>query len=82
MRIGFLIGFLIGAAVASFWALAERAEPAVETPPDAPTSEQILDRLSRQAREAKVAAEEAARQKEEEVLREYEEAKRRAHSDQ
>ena len=78
MRIGFLIGFLIGAAVASFWALAERPVAPEEVVSEAPPSEQVLDRLSRQAREAKHAAEEAAREKEQEMLREYEQTRRRA----
>jgi hypothetical protein len=80
MRFGFFVGFLIGAAIASLYTLAERAEAPAGADVDLEhaTPQHVVDKLAAQARTAKLAAEEAAKQKEEEMRREYEETLRRA----
>jgi uncharacterized membrane protein len=98
MRVGFFVGFLIGAGVAS---LLSRAQPA-EAPADASTAagrarfrdvnpmeklrrqlravrqkgQDVLDGAKRHVREARVAAEDAAADKEAEMRLEFEAEKR------
>jgi hypothetical protein len=77
MRMGFFLGFLIGAAVASILSQTRKED-------DAPVSVTIedtdregpLDKLRRRAQDAMQAAREAAEEKEREMLRRYEETRR------
>jgi hypothetical protein len=72
MRLGFFIGFLIGAAIASLLTLSEQED--VSTADSGP-----LDQLKRQAREAREAGRQAADEKEREMLQEWEAARHRSH---
>lgn len=76
MRLGFFIGFLIGAAIATVLSRPERAEaPGEEEAVAAPTpaqAEGIVARLKRQSQAARQAAREAAAEKEQEMLRDWE----------
>lgn len=77
MRIGFILGFLLGAAVASVLSArraqvpSEEGEAQEEAGPGAPG---LVQGARRQFREALAAAQEAAKEKEAEMLREYERA--------
>ena len=63
---GFILGLLIGAGVAAVYRLANDDTPV--------TGDSPLDKLKLQAREAKLEGEIAAKEKEAELLREYDEA--------
>lgn len=77
MRLGFFVGFLIGALVASI----KRGPEVAEAPGRAaPVIEEtqplgLADKIKRQAREAVAAAREEADRKEAELLREFEATK-------
>jgi hypothetical protein len=73
MRFGFFIGFLIGAAIASLISMSAD-EDADDLPSD---STNPLDQIKRQAREARLAGQKAAAEKEAELLRDWEEARHR-----
>lgn len=66
-RLGFLLGFLVGAGIAALVSLAERPE----------TQGGLPKALQQQLREALRAGQEAARQKQAEMRRRFEEATRR-----
>ena len=70
MRLGFFLGFLIGAAIASLLSLSEAEEPGEGAGP--------LEQVKRQAREAREAGRQAAAAKEAEMLRDWEETRHRA----
>ena len=84
MRLGFFLGFLIGAAVASALSKAERGE-APPSPREAarkleagvPAARDAIEQFKQQAREAMDAAREAADEKEAEMRRQFEESTRR-----
>lgn len=78
MRLGFFLGFLLGAGLASFLSMAKRAEApddaALLSSTPSQRSNQVLDKIKQQAREAREASKEAAMEKEAEMLRAYDEA--------
>jgi len=74
-RLGLLLGFLVGAAVASFISLAEREE---KEGPEAPPAGGVVEALRRQASQAMRAGREAAGEKEAEMQRRFDEATHRA----
>ena len=81
MRLGFFVGFLIGAAIASILGKGQREEApstpgeAVQRLTDEASSDgSPLDQLKARLQEAKAAAKEAAAEKESELLRRYNEA--------
>ena len=69
MRFGFIIGFLIGAGIASVISLAESED--AQANGDA-TDAGLLDRVRTQAQEAREEARKAAAEKEAEMQREWE----------
>ena len=82
MRLGFFLGFLIGAAIASVIARAERAEtpPASEASqgpaPETASTKGAIEQLRQRAQEAMAAAKEAADQTEADMQRQYDQATR------
>jgi hypothetical protein len=80
MRLGFIIGFLIGAAVASLISISqdEDKEPLPAAEEEVPAARQLLERVRRQTRAARQAGREAAAEKEAEMLRAWEAARHRA----
>jgi hypothetical protein len=66
MRFGIFLGFLIGAAIASLLGSAERAELGAES------GGGLIDKLKRQADEARAAARAASEEKQAEMLRDWE----------
>ena len=77
MRLGFFLGFLIGALVASIKRGPERAEAPgrAATVIEEARPRGLVDKIKTQAREAVAAAREEADRKEAELLREFEAAK-------
>ena len=75
MRLGFILGFLLGGGAASLLAGAEHEEGAVMADVAAP--KQLLAKLRQLIRDAKQAGAEASKQKQAEMLADYEAAKRR-----
>lgn len=80
MRLGFFIGFLIGAAVASVMSKSERVDTPERDGLNTTVVEEedagaggVLGSLRRRAREAVQAAREASDEKEAEMLRNFEE---------
>lgn len=70
-RLGLFLGFVVGAAIASFTSLAQQAEEEEAAPSG------LVGALRRQAREAVEAGREAAEAKEEEMRRRFEQLRRR-----
>lgn len=77
MRFGILLGFLIGAAIASFIASNDDDETAAEAGVvvEGGTRGGLIEKLKRQAEEAKVAAREASEQKQAEMLRDWQQSR-------
>ncbi len=81
MRKGFFAGFLVAAALASIFAETDVVEAPNETrenPPEPETEDSprgLLDKVRRHIREVIEAAREAKRAKEEEMLREFDQAR-------
>ncbi|HEU0075381.1 MAG TPA: hypothetical protein VFS30_15350 [Dehalococcoidia bacterium] len=78
MRFGLLLGFLVGAAIASLLASSDVDELAAEgatTPSGATAEGGLVDKLKRQAEEARAAAREASEQKQAEMLRDWQQAR-------
>ncbi|HEY7466159.1 MAG TPA: hypothetical protein VIB47_05645 [Dehalococcoidia bacterium] len=69
MRLGFFLGFLIGAAIASLVSLSESEEPSDGAGP--------LEQVKRKAREAREAARQEAAAKEAAMMRDWEETRHR-----
>jgi hypothetical protein len=76
MRLGFILGFLLGAALASLFSAAEREKQAPEGARGS-GPQQILSALKQHVRDAKEAAQEASLEKQAEMQRDYEAAKHR-----
>jgi hypothetical protein len=72
MRFGIFLGFLIGAAVASFLTSTELGAPAEE---GGSQGGGLIDKLKRQAEEARNAARQASEEKQAEMLRDWEHAR-------
>lgn len=77
MRLGFILGFLLGGGAASLLSGVEHEEGAVMADLAAP--KQLLAKLRLLLRDAKQAGRDASKQKQAEMLAEYEAAKRRPH---
>jgi hypothetical protein len=80
MRLGFFIGFLIGAGIASLMTMLQEEEPSAveDVTDDAAAGSNPLDALKRQAREAREAGRQAAADKQAEMMHDWEEARHRA----
>ena len=74
MRFGFIIGFLIGAGIATFISLAESEDAALATSDASDAG--LLDRVRSQAIEAREEGRKAAAEKEAEMQRAWEESRR------
>jgi hypothetical protein len=74
MRLGIFLGFLIGAAVASFLASTELGAPAEE---GSPHRGGLVDKIKHHAEEARNAAREASREKQDEMLRDWDRTRHR-----
>jgi hypothetical protein len=72
MRFGIFLGFLIGAAVASFLSSTELGAPAED---GGAQSGGLIDKLKHQAEEARNAAREASEEKQAEMLRDWEQTR-------
>ncbi len=75
MRLGFILGFLLGGGASSLLTGAANEEGAVMADTAAP--KQLLAKLRQLMRDAKQAGQEASKQKQAEMLADYEAAKRR-----
>jgi hypothetical protein len=77
MRFGILLGFLLGAAIASLLASSDEDELAEGiTPSEAgEAAGGVVEKLKRQAEEARAAAREASEQKQAEMLRDWQQAR-------
>lgn len=75
-RLGLLLGFLVGAAMASFISLAEREEKG--QPETGGPAGGVVEALRRQASQAMRVGREAAGEKEAEMQRRFDEATHRA----
>ena len=75
MRLGFILGFLLGGGAASLLAGAEREGD--ELAEDAASAGKPLAQLRRLVRHARQAGQEASKQRQGEMLADYEAAKRR-----
>jgi len=73
MRLGFLIGFLIGAGIASLISSSEAPEPGEATVSHGGAG--LIDKLKRQAEEARAAAREASEEKQAEMLHDWEQTR-------
>jgi hypothetical protein len=80
MRLGFFIGFLIGAGIASLMTMLQEEAPAAEEggADGSAAGSNPLDALKRQAREARDAGHQAAADKEAEMMHDWDEARHRA----
>jgi hypothetical protein len=75
MRLGFLLGFLIGAGVASLISSSESSAPGEDTVAAAePRS--LVGKLKRHADEARAEARKASEEKQAEMLRDWEQSRR------
>ena len=79
MRLGILLGFLVGAAVASYLASQESAES--DTPSLETGDTGLVAKLKHQAEEARAAARQASEEKQAEMLRDWERSRQAQHSD-
>jgi hypothetical protein len=73
MRFGFLIGFLIGAAIASLTSMSEQDDMPSTSKPSGP-----LEQIKRQAKEAREAGRQAAADKEAAMLRDWDDSRHSA----
>jgi hypothetical protein len=70
MRFGILLGFLVGAGIASLISTSESAGPEADARPRG-----VIDKIKRHAEDARTAAREASEQKQEEMLRDWEQSR-------
>jgi hypothetical protein len=73
MRFGFLIGFLMGAGIASLFSSSETAEPGDAVVAEGPAG--IVGKLKQQAADARAAARKASEEKQAEMLRDWEQSR-------
>jgi hypothetical protein len=70
MRLGILLGFLVGAAIASLISSSEMGETEAGTQPGG-----VVDKIKRHAEDARAAAREASEQKQAEMLHDWEQSR-------
>lgn len=72
---GFVLGFLAGAGIAAFYSLTEKAEaPGAEGGEPRTGTQGLLDKIKAKARSARQAGEAASREKQNAMMRDYEDA--------
>jgi hypothetical protein len=78
MRFGILLGFLLGAAIASLIASNDVDEPGTDggVAVEGSGSGGLIEKLKRQAGEAKTAARDASEQKQAEMLQDWQQSRR------